>query len=55
MGERLAICQGEVEAAVALSFDEWDGARRLQLKLRDLRPFTAGAGPGAPAGAAQHA
>jgi single-stranded-DNA-specific exonuclease len=55
MGERLAICQGEVEAAVALSFDEWDGARRLQLKLRDLRPFTAGAGPGAPAGAARHA
>jgi single-stranded-DNA-specific exonuclease len=37
MGERLGLCQGEVEAAVTLGFDEWDGARRLQLKLRDLR------------------
>jgi single-stranded-DNA-specific exonuclease len=37
MGERLDLCQGEVEAAVTLGFDEWDGARRLQLKLRDLR------------------
>jgi single-stranded-DNA-specific exonuclease len=37
MGERLDLCDGEVEAAVTLSFDEWDGTRRLQLKLRDLR------------------
>jgi single-stranded-DNA-specific exonuclease len=37
MGERLPLCEGEVEAAVTLGFDEWDGARRLQLKLRDLR------------------
>jgi single-stranded-DNA-specific exonuclease len=46
MGERLSLCAGEVEAAVTLSFDEWDGTRRLQLKLRDLRPFTAGSGSG---------
>lgn len=43
MGERLPLCQGEVEAAVRLGFDDWDGARRLQLELRDLRPFTPGA------------
>jgi single-stranded-DNA-specific exonuclease len=44
MGDRLALCQGEVEAAVTLAFDEWDGARRLQLRLRDLRPAAAAAG-----------
>jgi single-stranded-DNA-specific exonuclease len=37
MGERLDLCGGEVEAAAAIGFDEWDGARRLQLRLRDLR------------------
>jgi len=41
MGERLAACAGEVEAAFTLGFDEWDGVRRLQLKLKDLRsPIT---------------
>ncbi len=37
LGDRLGLCSGEVEAAVTLGFDEWDGARRLQLKIRDLR------------------
>jgi single-stranded-DNA-specific exonuclease len=37
MGEQLPLCSAEVEAAVTLGFDEWDGTRRLQLKLRDLR------------------
>jgi single-stranded-DNA-specific exonuclease len=37
MGERLAACAGAVEAAFTLAFDEWDGSRRLQLRLRDLR------------------
>jgi single-stranded-DNA-specific exonuclease len=37
LGERLGLCGGEVEAAVALGFDEWDGSRRLQLRIRDLR------------------
>jgi hypothetical protein len=26
-----------VEAAFTMGFDEWDGARRVQLKLRDVR------------------
>ncbi len=38
MGEKLAACAGPVEAAFTVGFDEWDGARRLQLRLRDLRP-----------------
>ncbi|HSN93002.1 MAG TPA: single-stranded-DNA-specific exonuclease RecJ [Anaeromyxobacteraceae bacterium] len=38
LGERLAACAGPVEAAFSLGFDEWDGSRRLQLRLRDLRP-----------------
>ncbi len=38
MGERAAGCEGPIEAAFTLGFDEWDGARRLQLRLRDLRP-----------------
>ena len=38
LGDRLALCAGAVEAAFTLGFDEWDGTRRLQLKLRDLRP-----------------
>ena len=42
MGDRLAACAGPVEAAFTLGFDAWDGARRLQLKLRDVRPVAAG-------------
>jgi single-stranded-DNA-specific exonuclease len=38
MGEKLPVCAGEVEAAFTMGFDEWDGVRRLQLKLKDLRP-----------------
>jgi single-stranded-DNA-specific exonuclease len=37
MGDRLALCSGPVEAAVSLGFDDWDGMRRLQLRVRDLR------------------
>ncbi|HSM91362.1 MAG TPA: single-stranded-DNA-specific exonuclease RecJ [Anaeromyxobacteraceae bacterium] len=37
MGDRLGACAGEVEAAFTIGFDEWDGVRRLQLKLKDLR------------------
>jgi single-stranded-DNA-specific exonuclease len=37
LGSLLPLCDGPVEAAVTLGFDEWDGARRLQLKVRDLR------------------
>lgn len=37
LGDRLNLCGGPVEAAVSLGFDEWDGSRRLQLRLRDLR------------------
>jgi single-stranded-DNA-specific exonuclease len=37
LGDRLALCSAPVEAAVSLGFDEWDGTRRLQLRLRDLR------------------
>ena len=37
MGDRLALCQGPVEAAVSIGFDDWDGMRRLQLRVRDLR------------------
>jgi single-stranded-DNA-specific exonuclease len=38
MGERLPSCRGAVEAAFTLGFDEWDGQKRLQLRLRDVRP-----------------
>jgi single-stranded-DNA-specific exonuclease len=38
MGDLLGVCSGEVEAAVSVGFDEWDGARRLQLRIKDLRP-----------------
>jgi single-stranded-DNA-specific exonuclease len=38
MGDRLPSCAGAVEAAFSIGFDEWNGARRLQLRLRDLRP-----------------
>jgi single-stranded-DNA-specific exonuclease len=27
-----------VDLAFTLGFDDWDGMKRLQLKLRDLRP-----------------
>jgi single-stranded-DNA-specific exonuclease len=37
MGERLEACRGPVEAAFTFGFDEWDGQKRLQLRLRDLR------------------
>jgi len=37
MGDRLPLCAGTVEAAVSLGFDDWDGMRRLQLRVRDLR------------------
>jgi single-stranded-DNA-specific exonuclease len=37
LGDRLALCSGPVEAAVSVGFDEWDGVRRLQLRVRDLR------------------
>ena len=41
MGDRLAACAGTVEAAFTMAFDEWDGARRLQLRLRDVRAASA--------------
>jgi len=37
LGERLSLCGGEVEAALSLGFDEWDGSRRLQARIRDIR------------------
>jgi single-stranded-DNA-specific exonuclease len=37
MGDRAGLCEAPVEAAFTLGFDDWDGTRRLQLKLRDLR------------------
>jgi single-stranded-DNA-specific exonuclease len=37
MGDRIAACGGALEAAFSIGFDEWDGTRRLQLKLRDVR------------------
>jgi single-stranded-DNA-specific exonuclease len=37
MGDQAGLCQGPVEAAFTLGFDDWDGTRRLQLRLRDLR------------------
>jgi single-stranded-DNA-specific exonuclease len=43
MGERLGACAGPLEVAFSLGFDEWDGARRLQLRLRDLRAAVAAA------------
>ncbi len=42
LGRNVALCAGPVEAAVSLGFDEWDGARRLQLRVRDLRPGRSG-------------
>jgi single-stranded-DNA-specific exonuclease len=37
LGGRAALCQGPVEVAFTLGFDDWDGLKRLQLRLRDLR------------------
>jgi single-stranded-DNA-specific exonuclease len=49
MGERLEACSGALEAAFTIGFDEWDGTRRLQLRLRDLR--AAGGADGRPSAA----
>jgi single-stranded-DNA-specific exonuclease len=46
MGDRLGLCAGPVEAAVSVGFDDWDGMRRLQLRVRDLRASPAAAGAG---------
>ena len=37
MGDRLGLCEGPLEAAFTVGLDEWDGRRRVQLKLRDVR------------------
>jgi single-stranded-DNA-specific exonuclease len=37
LGDRLPAPGSAVEAAFTLGFDEWDGSRRLQLKLKDVR------------------
>ena len=37
MGDRLPLCDGGIDAAFTIGFDEWDGRRRLQLRLRDVR------------------
>ena len=37
LGDRLGVCEGEIEAAVTVGFDDWDGSRRLQLRIKDLR------------------
>ena len=37
MGDRLETCAGPLEAAFSIGFDEWDGTRRVQLRLRDVR------------------
>jgi single-stranded-DNA-specific exonuclease len=38
MGDRLGLCDGPLEAAFTVGLDEWDGRRRVQLRLRDVRP-----------------
>jgi len=46
MGDRAGLCaEGPVDAAFSVGFDEWDGTRRLQLKLRDVRPADRGRAP----------
>ena len=52
LGDRLALCSAPVEAAVSVGFNDWDGMRRLQLQVRDLR--APGGGP-APAAASRFA
>jgi single-stranded-DNA-specific exonuclease len=42
LGPQAGLCAGPVEVAFTLGFDDWDGMKRLQLRLRDLR---AAAGP----------
>jgi single-stranded-DNA-specific exonuclease len=37
LGEHLGLCQQEVELAGSLGFDEWDGSRRLQIRIKDVR------------------
>ncbi|HET7754218.1 MAG TPA: single-stranded-DNA-specific exonuclease RecJ [Anaeromyxobacteraceae bacterium] len=37
LGNRAAECGGEIDAAVSLGFDDWNGMRRVQLRIRDLR------------------
>jgi single-stranded-DNA-specific exonuclease len=37
MGDRLGVCEGPLEAAFTVGLDEWDGRRRVQLRLRDVR------------------
>jgi single-stranded-DNA-specific exonuclease len=37
LGDRVPEAGSAVEAAFTVGFDEWDGARRLQLKLKDVR------------------
>ncbi len=50
LGGHAPLCQGAVEVAFTLGFDDWDGMKRLQLRLRDLR--AAGERPGGSATAA---
>jgi len=38
LGGHATLCQGPVELAFTLGFDDWNGMKRLQLKVRDLRP-----------------
>ncbi len=42
LGDRLPACAGALEAAFTIGFDEWDGTRRLQLRLRDVRRSPSG-------------
>jgi single-stranded-DNA-specific exonuclease len=37
LGSRAAECGGEINAAVSIAFDDWNGMRRVQLRIRDLR------------------
>ncbi len=37
MGDRLPLCAGALEAAFTVGFDDWDGGRKIQLRLRDVR------------------
>jgi len=37
MADRLALTEGPVDLAFALGVDEWNGRRRVQLKLKDVR------------------
>ncbi|MBK9517859.1 MAG: single-stranded-DNA-specific exonuclease RecJ [Anaeromyxobacter sp.] len=37
LGGHAALCRGPVEVAFTFGFDDWNGLRRLQLKVRDVR------------------